>query len=89
MDLKKLPEAEKDRPYAVQITASGGTGSYSFSAVPPAGVSKKSSLPKGLTLYKNGVIAGTPQSYGSFNVCVAATDSAGQTTFRFYSIDIF
>lgn len=88
-DLKLLPEAEKDKPYAVQIAVSGGTGSYSFSAVPPAGVSKKSSLPKGLTLYKNGVISGTPQSYGSFNVCVAATDSAGQTTFRFYSLDIY
>jgi aminopeptidase S len=51
-----------------QMTASGGTGTYSWTA---------SGLPAGLSINaSSGLISGTPTTAGTYNVTVTATDSA-------------
>ena len=64
------------------VTATGGTGTYTWSAA---------GLPLGLTLSATtGVLSGTPASAtGSpFNVTVTATDSASATSLKTYSLSI-
>ena len=61
-----LPAAAFETPYTATLTASGGSGSYSFTAT---------GLPTGLNLNRNtGVISGTPRQAGSFPITVTATD---------------
>ena len=58
-------------PYAVPLTASGGTGAYKWKKV--------GKLPKGLKLTKAGVIEGTPSmklARGTYPVNVQVLDSA-------------
>ncbi|MCH3863159.1 putative Ig domain-containing protein, partial [Campylobacter jejuni] len=55
--------------YSQTVTASGGTGSYSFATT--AG-----SLPPGLTLSAGGVISGTPTAGGTYNFTLTSTDSS-------------
>ncbi len=59
-----------------QMTASGGTGTYSWSA---------SGLPAGLSINaSSGLISGTPSTAGTYTVTVTATDTAsasGNTSF--------
>lgn len=55
--------------YNRAITATGGSGSYSFSVDP-------ASLPGGLSLAANGVLSGTPNQLGNFNFTVTATDTS-------------
>jgi Ice-binding-like/Putative Ig domain/IPTL-CTERM motif len=56
--------------YSQQLTASGGTGSYTFSVV-------SGTLPAGLTLSSDGLLAGTPTTVGSPPVTIAAIDGNG------------
>ncbi|MFE2752111.1 S8 family serine peptidase [Actinosynnema sp. NPDC059335] len=62
-------------PASLQLTASGGTAPYSFSAT---------GLPPGLSISTSGLISGTPTTVGTYSVTATATDSAsrtGSTTF--------
>src|SRR5664280_3428269 len=68
-------------PYSVTISASGGTGPYTF-AVPPL------SLPPGLTLTSAGILSGTPTASGTWIFTVTASDANGCTGFRVYTITI-
>jgi hypothetical protein len=54
----------------VTMTASGGTGGYSFTAT---------GLPSGLTISSAGTISGTPTVSGSFPYTVTVKDSSGNT----------
>jgi hypothetical protein len=74
-----LPKTFVGTPYNKTITASGGTGSYTFAVT--AG-----SLPPGLTLSPAGNITGAATSGGTFNFTVTATDTAGCTGSLPYSI---
>jgi hypothetical protein len=66
-----LPSATAGTPYGpVTITATGGTGPYTYAVT-------SGSLPPGLTLSPAGVISGTPSQSGSFTVTITATDSLG------------
>jgi hypothetical protein len=58
------------QPYTETITASGGTGSYSFSVT-------SGTLPDGMSLNSStGVISGTPTTQTTYTFTVTATDSS-------------
>ncbi|MCC8243640.1 S8 family peptidase [Saccharothrix luteola] len=60
---------------SLQLSASGGTAPYTFTAT---------GLPAGLSISSSGLITGTPTATGTSSVTVTATDSAsrtGSTTF--------
>jgi hypothetical protein len=56
--------------YSQQMTASGGSGSYTFAVLSGA-------LPAGLTLTSGGLLAGTPTTVSSSTVTIEATDANG------------
>jgi hypothetical protein len=76
-----LPHGQKGHSYSQTLTASGGSGPYTFTKT-------SGSLPPGLTLSPAGVISGTPTSNGTFTFTVQATDSHGCTGSRTYSLVI-
>jgi len=66
---------------APPLTASGGTGPYTWSLI--------AGPPPGLTLSPAGVLSGTPTQAGSFNnVQIRVTDANGAQGFRVFSIVI-
>ncbi|HEY4201968.1 MAG TPA: putative Ig domain-containing protein [Devosiaceae bacterium] len=65
-----LPDGTQRVAYSQAITASGGTGSYTYSV--------SGTLPAGLSLSGSGILAGTPTASGSFSFTVTADD--GSTT---------
>jgi len=66
-----LPNANKDAPYSLTLTAfDGALGGLNWQAT---------GLPTGMTLSANGVLQGTPRQSGSFNIGLTATD-AGQAS---------
>jgi CSLREA domain-containing protein len=67
--------------YTDNISASGGTGPYTFAVT--AG-----SVPTGLTLNPNGAWSGTPTAGGTFNFTVTATDSNTCTGSQAYTVKI-
>ncbi|WP_371108270.1 putative Ig domain-containing protein [Rhizobium sp. RCC_161_2] len=80
-----LPAAAVAAAYSQTITASGGTGAYTYAVTAGA-------LPAGLTLSSAGALSGTPTAAGTFNFTVTATDSsAGSGPFtgsRAYSLAV-
>jgi hypothetical protein len=55
---------------SLQLSASGGTGPYTFTAT---------GLPAGLSISSGGLISGTPSAAGSFSVTATARDTKGAT----------
>jgi hypothetical protein len=76
-----LPPGTLLVPYSQQITASGGTAPYTF-------VIAAGALPSGLFLSSTGLISGSPQQTGLFNVTIRATDLNGCQGSRAYSLAI-
>ena len=74
-----LPNGQVGVAYSAQVAASGGVQPYRFSV---------SGLPGGVTGSANGSIAGTPTAAGSFSVTVTATDSAGTTASKSFTITV-
>jgi large repetitive protein len=70
-----LPEATATAAYAQTLSASGGTGPYTFSRA-----SGSSALPPGISLSSAGVLSGTPTAAGTTTITIVATDSAGNST---------
>jgi hypothetical protein len=64
-----LPNGTQNVAYSQTLSASGGSGTYTFTVTPNA-------LPAGLTLTSAGVLAGTPTTNGTFNFTVTATDNS-------------
>ncbi len=77
-----LPGATSGTAYSQTVSATGGTGSLSYTVT-------TGSLPTGLTLAPStGAISGTPTSTGSSSFVVTATDSVGATGTENYSINV-
>lgn len=76
-----VPVAMQNVPYAVTLTASGGTAPYGYAVT--AGT-----LPAGLTLAVNGSLTGSPSGSGSSSFSVTATDALGFTGVVNYSMTI-
>jgi hypothetical protein len=62
-----LPAATVGTPYSQQLMASGGMGSYAWTAT---------GLPSWLALSTSGILTGTPASAGSLSFTITVTDSA-------------
>jgi uncharacterized protein YhjY with autotransporter beta-barrel domain len=74
-----LPAAVQGTPYNQTVTATGGTGPYTYAII--AG-----SLPPGLTFNPStGLISGIPTGPGTFSVTIQATNSVGDTGSRAYA----
>jgi len=73
-----LPNGFTGTPYSQSLTAAGGTAGYNFTS---GGI-----LPTGLTLSPTGVLAGTPNTLGTFNFTVTATDQNGCSGSRGYTV---
>jgi hypothetical protein len=76
-----MPAGRLGLPYLQQITASGGTGPYTFTLL-------SGTLPPGLTLPSNGLLQGSPTTLGSSTFTVQATDAAGCPAVITYTIVI-
>jgi hypothetical protein len=76
-----LPNGVRGVAYSQTITASGGTGSYTFSLMTGA-------LPPGMALSASGAFSGTPSTTGTFNFTVQATDAFGNSGSQAYSVTI-
>ena len=77
-----LPPGTQNTPYNQTVTASGGSGPYTFAVVAGA-------LPTGLSLNPNtGAITGTPTGSGTSNFTIQATDSLGNIGTRPYAVNI-
>ncbi|MGF6418916.1 outer membrane autotransporter protein [Stenotrophomonas sp. AN71] len=64
-----LPNASAGTAYNQNLTATGGTGTYTYALA--AGT-----LPPGITLSSAGVLSGTPTAAGSFTSTITVTDSS-------------
>jgi hypothetical protein len=73
-----LPNGTKGSAYSQTITASGGTGPYTYAVTSGA-------LPAGLSLSSGGVLSGTPTTPGYSSFTVTATDSVPATGAQAYS----
>ena len=76
-----LPNGAPGSFYSQTLTASGGSGSYSFSVIAGA-------LPPGLTLSSGGLLSGTPTSEGAFSFTVGAVDGNQCSGSRSYTLSI-
>ena len=75
-----LPAATVGTAYSQTVSATGGTGSYTYSVSAGA-------LPAGLTLNAaRGVISGTPTTAGASSFTIRATDGSGAFGTRAYSV---
>ncbi|MEO7964957.1 MAG: putative Ig domain-containing protein, partial [Gemmatimonadaceae bacterium] len=64
-----LPNGTQGVPYNYQLTATGGSGNYSWSIL-------SGSLPTGVTLSASGLLSGAPSNYGTFNATLQATSGS-------------
>jgi Putative Ig domain/Bacterial pre-peptidase C-terminal domain len=67
--------------YRQTLSATGGTGSLSFSVT--------GSLPAGLSLSSSGVLSGTPTAIGGSTFTVTATDTLGTSASQSYTMFVF
>ncbi|HET8546757.1 MAG TPA: Ig domain-containing protein [Bryobacteraceae bacterium] len=69
-----LPQAEAGQAYSQTLSASGGTGPYTWSSLGP--------LPAGLSLSPDGVLSGTPEGGGAMGLRLMVTDAENHSATR-------
>ena len=74
-----LANGDLNTAYDQTITATGGTGTITFTNSPP---------PSGLTLSLAGVLSGTPAAVGAVNFTVTAKDNVGNSDTKTYTLVI-
>ena len=74
-----LPASAVGAAYSQGLTASGGTGPYSFT-------NTAGSLPAGLSISGGGVLSGTPSTSGTNSFTVQATDANGCAGSQAYTL---
>ncbi|HEX3746262.1 MAG TPA: putative Ig domain-containing protein [Bryobacteraceae bacterium] len=74
-----LPPASVGLPYSETLLASGGSGTYSWTA---------SGLPSWLSLSSAGVFSGTPTQAGPFTFRITVTDSQSHTLSRTFTLAV-
>ncbi len=75
-----LPNAIQGNAYSQPITASGGTGPYTFSAA--------SGLPTGISLTIGGTLQGTPTQNGAFPFTFTVTDATNNVDHGGYTLTV-
>lgn len=80
LETVSLPAAQAGQPYSAAVHAVGGVAPYTFSAT---------GLPTGLTVSEAGVISGTPQASGTFNVVAKVADANDDLATRTLSLLIY
>ena len=79
-----LPQGRVGTAYSTNVTASGGTGSYTWART-------SGSFPPGLTLTSgtpSATLSGTPSRRGTYTFTLRVTDGAGRTASRSFSLTI-
>ncbi len=76
-----LPAAQIAAAYTQSVTATGGTGPYTYTVTTGA-------LPAGLTLSTAGALTGTPTAGGSFPFTVTAKDTGNFTGTQNYTLTV-
>jgi putative Ig domain-containing protein len=76
-----VPNGTVSGAYSQTVTASGGTGPYTFSI-------SSGALPAGLLLSSSGAVTGTPTISGTANFTVRALDSVGGVGTRSYTMTV-
>jgi hypothetical protein len=66
-------------PYSAVLNASGGSGTYTYTAT---------GLPPGVTLSPSGTFSGTPSTAGPYTIAVTATDANGVTASASFKVTI-
>ncbi|MCH5171922.1 MAG: putative Ig domain-containing protein [Erysipelotrichales bacterium] len=84
----ELESGKEGKKYSATITAKGGTGKYNFSSDAPDGVKIWSELPEGLSLSSSGVLSGTIQTAGTYDIYISAKDEKRQMTFKHFKLVI-
>lgn len=74
-----LPNGAAGEAYSETLSASGGSEPYTFTVTAGA-------LPSGLTLGSEGVLSGTPETAGSYDFTVTATDAVVCTGTQDYTL---
>ncbi len=77
-----LPAAVSGSSYSQALSASGGTGPYTYK------LSYSSDLPNGLSLSSAGILSGVPTTLGMFYIRVEVRDSAGAVLNRVYNLAV-
>jgi hypothetical protein len=78
-----LPYGDVRVPYSTQLSASGGTGSLTWTLQP------NNYLPPGLRLESNGTISGIPTDAGQYSFEVGIADHAGNSALFYFDISIY
>ena len=81
LDPTSLPDATVGTAYEQPLSASGGTGPYSFAVT-------SGSLPAGMGMDGDGIVDGTPEAPGDFAFTVMASDASGQSGEQAYALTV-
>lgn len=76
-----LPTATFNVRYSATLSATGGTGAFTWSLA-------SGTLPNGLKLSTTGAISGTPKKRGTFNFTVRVTDAAAATATKSFTLTL-